>query len=183
MYSRMLGVSERLAAALANDDYDPDHLEIARDELYRGQCHTAYGDAGLNQPGLRNAVYRHLIAAENALDLAQEQSGPRVRAEVGDFNQDARQEVRLENDRLITLVRPACGGHIYGLDLREPLVNMLATFDRPMQARHPRKALVDHIYPVEATLADVIACGDIERGDFALGTYHAKVQARLIAWL
>ena len=178
MYARMLGVSERLAAALANDESDPDYLEVARDELFRGQCHSAYGESGLNQPGLRNAVYRHLIAADNALDLAQQQTGPYARASVGDFNLDARLEVRLENDCLITLVRPASGGHIYALDLREPLVSLLATLGARPQDGQPRKALVDHIYPVEATLADVIACGDFERGDFALGTYHAKLDAQ-----
>ena len=37
---------------------------------------------------------------------------------MADFNLDARQEVRLENDRLIAYVRPALGGHIYELDVR-----------------------------------------------------------------
>ena len=43
--------------------------------------------------------------------------GARAAIEVGDFNLDARQEVRLENDRLIAWVSPARGGHIYELDV------------------------------------------------------------------
>ena len=59
---------------------DPDYLEAARQELYRGQCncpywHGAFG--GLYLPHLRNAIYRRLIAAHNALDDAE---GGRPRA-------------------------------------------------------------------------------------------------------
>ena len=56
--------------------------------------------------------------------------------EVGDFNLDARQEVRLENDRLIAWVRPARGGHIYELDVRENATNLLATLDRRPEVYH-----------------------------------------------
>ena len=49
-------------------------IDQARTELYRGQCncgywHGAFGGAYL--PHLRNAVYEHLIAADNLLDAAQ----------------------------------------------------------------------------------------------------------------
>ncbi len=103
MYARMLGVSRRLEAVESNPDADPDYLEIARQELYRGQCNCPYWHGsfgGLYLPHLRNAIYHSLIAAHNALDDAEGRTGPRVRIEVGDFNLDARQEVRLENDRL-----------------------------------------------------------------------------------
>ena len=89
---------------------------------------------------------------------------------------------------------PPAGGHIYELDLRTQLTNALATFDRrpddpltpnldhPAQPRqpvidpHPRKAIVDHFFPIEAKLDDLVACRDIDCGDFALGTFQAKVQ-------
>jgi 4-alpha-glucanotransferase len=186
MYARMLGISQRLAAAASNVESDPDYLEVARLELYRGQCSSAYhasrAGAGLYLPHLRNAVYRHLIAAHNALDEIEGNSGPRVRADVGDFNLDARQEVRLENDCLIASVRPAQGGHVSELDLREQLINALATLAHQGKAepslfdRHPRKALVDHFYPVEATLEDVVGGRAVDCGDFAVGTFQAKVQ-------
>jgi alpha-amylase len=209
MYARMLGLSRRLAALEPTGD--PRHLAVARDELYRGQCncpywHGAFG--GLYLPHLRNAIYRHLINAHNALDAAEAKAGPRALLEVGDFNLDARQEVRLENDRLIVFVRPAQGGHVYELDVREPAVNVLASLERRPEAyhgtvahasassgadgravfkqegldrllvydRHPRKALVDHFYPMDVTLEDLLACRDVERGDFVTGTYLAKVQ-------
>ncbi|CAN5913075.1 DUF1926 domain-containing protein [soil metagenome] len=220
MYSRMLGLSQRLADLEANGNADPDYLEAARQELYRGQCncpywHGAFG--GLYLPHLRNAIYQHLIACHNALDSAEGKTGPRVALEVGDFNLDARQEVRLENDRLVAFVRPARGGHVYELDVREAGTNVLATLDRraesyhgviaeaagsgPAEAREgpsnlhdrvilkqegldrllvydraPRKALVDHFFSLDATLEDLIACREIERGDFAQGTYLAQLQ-------
>ncbi len=144
--------------------------------------------------------------------------GPRAAIEVGDFNLDARQEVRLENDRLIAWVSPARGGHIYELDVRENAINLLATLDRRPEVyhddivaaaadregprpegqgdasgerltlkqpgldhrlvydRYPRKALVDHFYPVDLTFDDVIACRETEFGDFVLGAFLAKVK-------
>ena len=80
MYARMLGVSRRLLAVQANPDADPDYLEIARHELYRGQCNCPYWHGsfgGLYLPHLRNAVYHSLISAHNALDDAKGGWGPR----------------------------------------------------------------------------------------------------------
>lgn len=216
MYARMLGLSKRLAGLAARPDADPDYLEIARHELYRGQCNCSYWHGsfgGLYLPHLRGAIYSALIACHNALDEAEGKTGPRVSLEVGDFNLDARQEVRLENDHLIALIRPAQGGHLYELDVRRAGINALNTLDRrpepyhrtileTIQARgsaaqggspdevvlkhdglddliiydrHPRKALVDHFYPADATLDDLIAARDVERGDFVAGTYLSKI--------
>jgi alpha-amylase len=222
MYARMLDVSRRLEAVAAREGSDPDYLDIARRELYRGQCncpywHGAFG--GLYLPHLRNAVYRSLINAHNALDEAEGKTEPRVVLEVADFNLDARQEVKLENDALIALFRPALGGHLYELDVRQNAVNVLATLQRRPEAYHqaildairragpdhtqgdapasihdrvivkqkgldrllvydghPRTALVDHFYPIDVTLDDLVACRDVEHGDFVTGTYLAKVQ-------
>ena len=224
MYARMLGVSNRLDDLAHAGEADPDLLDVARQELYRGQCncpywHGAFG--GLYLPHLRNAIYRHLIRAHGALDEAQGLVGPRASIEAGDFNLDARQEVRLENDRLIAFVRPAHGGHVYELDVREAATNLLATLDRRPEAyhgviraavgegngegisdggprilntvvlkheglgrlltydRHPRKALVDHFFRADATLDDFRGGRDIEQGDFATGTYLARLQRGL----
>lgn len=216
MYARMLGVSQRLAVLATNPDADPDYLEVARQELYRGQCNCPYWHGsfgGLYLPHLRNAIYHHLIAAHNALDDAEGKTGDRVALTVADFNFDARQEVQLENERLIAFVRPACGGILYELDVRHALTNLLNTLGRRPEPyhgaiaaaagrtsegpsftpdrvvckqdgldrllvydRHPRKALVDHFHSADVTLEDLIACRDVERGDFVQGSYLSKVQ-------
>jgi hypothetical protein len=207
MYSRMLSISDRLAALTIADTADPDLLDAARNELYRGQCncpywHGAFG--GLYLPHLRGAIYHHLIAAHDLLDEAEGLVGPRVSLDVADYNLDARQEVKLENDRLIAFVRPAQGGHVYELDVRHCGLNALATLERRPEAyhgtiaagaggpyhdspkqegldarlvydRHARKALVDHVYPLDVRLEDLIACRDVERGDFATGAYLSRV--------
>jgi alpha-amylase len=139
MYTRMLGISKRLEALEANPDADPDYLEVARHELYRGQCNCPYWHGsfgGLYLPHLRNAIYRALIQSHNALDEAEGLVGPRVSIAAGDFNLDARQEVRLENESLIAFVRPAFGGHIYELDVRSWATNVLATLDRRPEPYH-----------------------------------------------
>jgi hypothetical protein len=154
MYARMLGVSQRLAALEAGTGSDPDYIEVARGELYRGQCNCPYWHGsfgGLYLPHLRNAIYKHLIAADNALDDAEGKAGPRVALEVGDFNLDARQEVRLENDKLVAFVRPATGGHVYELDVRHALTNVLNTLDRRPEPYHDAIAAsagVTHEAPV-----------------------------------
>ena len=218
MYARMLGVSVRLAKLTESAAADPDYLESARTDLFRAQCncpywHGAFG--GLYLPHLRNAIYRHLIAADAALDAAEGLTAPRVSIQVADFNLDARQEVRIDTDRLVAFIRPAQGGHVYELDFRQAEVNLLATLDRRPEAyhgtvvaaatqddaqndlpsimdrvvlkqddldqrlvydRHPRKALVDHFFAPETTLDDLVACRDVDLGDFAAGTYLSRVQ-------
>ena len=113
MYSRMMMVSRRLAEVEQHAvDGDRTWTGPAR-ELYRGQCncgywHGAFG--GIYLPHLRNAVYNHLIAADNLLDQATGRPDPWIEATVSDFNFDARQEVRLANDKLICLLAPAAAG-------------------------------------------------------------------------
>ena len=201
----------------------PTTSRIARRELYRGQCncpywHGAFG--GLYLPHLRNAIYRRLITAHNALDDAEGKTDPRVALEVGDFNLDARQEVKLENESLVVMARPAHGGRIFTnsmsgrprstcwqrsstgpkpitrpsprpftqktahgrlgdgpASIHDRVVLKQAGLDRLLvYDRHPREALVDHFYPIDVTLDDLMACREVERGDFVTGTYLARVR-------
>jgi alpha-amylase len=160
MYGRMLEVSTRLeridplAGHLRGDSDGNGHgtkpdlpgthrpqLTTARQELYRAQCncpwwHGAFG--GLYLPHLRNAVYQHLIAADNALEQAEGRPGPWVDATQGDFNLDARPEVRLANDKLVAYVAPSRGGQLYELDVRSVPINLLATLTRRPEAYHQK---------------------------------------------
>ncbi len=129
MYARMQMVSRRLHEVTtsasrhnprsngngARHTGDQSLLDQARAELYRGQCncgywHGAFGGAYL--PHLRNAIYQHLISAENLLDASQHRGladgdQPWVELTTDDYNLDARPEVRLATNRLVALVR-AC---------------------------------------------------------------------------
>jgi len=145
MYSRMLGLSFRLQRELACETTreQANYLEQARRELYRAQCncgywHGAFG--GIYLPHLRNAIYHHLIAAEEYLDAATRPREPWIEDVVDDFNFDARLEVRLANDKLAAYFAPMQGGHLYELDIRSIRHNLLATLTRRPEAYH-RKVL------------------------------------------
>ncbi|HEX4414725.1 MAG TPA: alpha-amylase/4-alpha-glucanotransferase domain-containing protein, partial [Lacipirellulaceae bacterium] len=123
---------------------DQSLLDQARAELYRGQCncgywHGAFGGAYL--PHLRNAVFQHLIAADNLLDAAERRGmsdgdQPWVELTSEDYNFDARPEVRLASNRLVALVAPSHGGHLYELDVRSICHNLLASLTRHEEAYH-----------------------------------------------
>ncbi|MEN1679120.1 MAG: alpha-amylase/4-alpha-glucanotransferase domain-containing protein [Planctomycetota bacterium] len=145
MYARMHQVSRRLDAAIeAAGGAVEGALEHAQDQLYRGQCNCSYWHGafgGLYLPHLRNAVFNHLIAADNLLDEHEGRPGQRhaegwVEIEAADFNLDGRQEVRLQSNRLVAFASPAEGGILYELDARSICHNVLATLNRREEAYH-----------------------------------------------
>ncbi|HWL07966.1 MAG TPA: alpha-amylase/4-alpha-glucanotransferase domain-containing protein [Planctomicrobium sp.] len=141
MYCRSREVSERLHELSRSDVARefPDLLQQAHMDLYRGQCncpywHGAFG--GLYLPHLRNAIYRHLIAADNVVEKLSGREGRWVDIEAQDYNLDARKEVRLAGEKLVAYLAPARGGHLYELDLRTVCVNLLATLNRRPEPYH-----------------------------------------------
>jgi alpha-amylase len=145
MYARMQMVSHRLEEAVAEGAHGS-LIDQARTELYRGQCncgywHGAFGGAYL--PHLRNAVFHHLIAADNLLDQHEgrylaDGDVSWVELNSGDFNLDGRQEVRLASNRLTALIAPTTGGNLYELDIRSICHNLLATLTRRPEAYHDK---------------------------------------------
>lgn len=151
MYARMMAVSRRLAelseAAGRGDSgtegkaIDAGLLEQARKELYRGQCNCSYWHGafgGIYLPHLRNAVYQHLINADNLLEKAAGRHGKWVEAEAADFDFDGHNEVRLAGDKLVAMIAPNSGGRIYELDVRSIGHNLLATLTRRPEAYHQK---------------------------------------------
>lgn len=140
MYSRMMAVSQRLQAA-ENAGLDDALLKQARRELYRGQCNCSYWHGafgGVYLPHLRNAVYNHLIAADNLLDRAEGRPINWVEAKAADYNFDGSQEVRLENNKLVCLLAPNRGGQLYELDVRAICHNLSATLTRRPESYHEK---------------------------------------------
>jgi alpha-amylase len=217
MYARMLQVSRRLQQACARDEgpkardarYSSSALAQARQDLYRAQCncawwHGAFG--GLYLPHLRNAIYRHLIAADNALQESEGRGDDWVDAQVADLNLDGAAEVCLGNSRVAAYFNPQRGGSLYELDLRVIRHNLLATLARrpeayhetirrQVQNHHPdvifkqegldrqlrydwhlRKSLIDHFYEPQATLSQVASLQAAELGDFVTGNYEHRVR-------
>ena len=145
MYSRMMMVSRRLQDVREQGEQS-DLLTQAQTELYRGQCNCSYWHGafgGVYLPHLRNAIYNHLIAADNLIDQhfsrGQDADGW-VELDADDYNLDGRQEVRLASNQLVALAAPAAGGSLYELDVRSICHNLLATLARRPEAYH-RKVL------------------------------------------
>lgn len=145
MYARMMAVSRRLADlvedAARGEAVDAALLERARKELYRGQCNCSYWHGafgGIYLPHLRNAVYQHLIDADNLLEKAAGRRDKWVEATADDFDFDGRQEVRLANDKMAAMIAPCRGGRIYELDVRPICHNLLATLTRRPEAYHQK---------------------------------------------
>jgi len=163
MYCRMLEISERLeretqgsatsgwsrmmpggvppsgGSPQRNSSDSAEYLNLARTELYRAQCNCSYWHGafgGLYLPHLRNAVYRHLIAADTLLENAAGRNGSWVEVTAADFNLDAMSEIRLAGDRLVAYFAPAGGGHLYELDVRQTKSNLLATLNRREEPYH-----------------------------------------------
>ena len=138
MYARMMYVSQRLDQA-SQSQSDLNLLDLARDHLFQGQCncpywHGAFG--GVYLPHLRNAVYQHLILADQLIDQATGESP--IKLEAADFNFDLDPEIRLSNDELIAWFRPSKGGQIYELDVRSIAHNLLATLQRRPESYHEK---------------------------------------------
>ncbi|MDA1230792.1 MAG: DUF1926 domain-containing protein [Planctomycetota bacterium] len=161
MYARMIDVSNRLATLQGNVDLSDDDCELLEDavtHLYRSQCNCSYWHGafgGLYLPHLRNAVYKELIEAEVLMDQVTRGTGAWVDVAVGDFNLDARQEVKLSNHRIVALLSPAMGGHLYELDLKANEVNILATLNRRPEPYHQR--IIDHANNVVSADDDDLA--------------------------
>ncbi len=145
MYARMMDVSRKLSELEASGS-DVSEISQIRDDLYRGQCncpywHGAFG--GIYLPHLRNAVFHHLIQADNILErLLDPATGFDIcnthpaNATIADFDFDGMQEVRLSNDFLCAWVAPGHGGRMYELDVRTISHNLLATMQRRPEAYH-----------------------------------------------
>ena len=143
MYCRMQMVSRRLDEAIRNGAQG-ELIDQARMELYRGQCNCSYWHGafgGVYLPHLRNAVYQHLIAADNLLSQAEGrgwQSGQETWVELSaeDYNLDGRPEALLANNRLTALVSPVEGGQIYEFDVKSICHNLQGSLTRRAEAYH-----------------------------------------------
>lgn len=116
-------------------------LEEARKDSFRAQCncpywHGAFG--GLYLPHLRNAVYRHMILAENGIDALIAPEGDYLRCIEGDFDADGQTEIRIDNRHVILWIDPASGGQVYEADDRRTATNVLATLNRRPEPYHEK---------------------------------------------
>ncbi len=140
MYARMMFVS-RMLESLDDHGIKQVALERARDHLYQGQCNCSYWHGafgGIYLPHLRNAIYQHLIFADNLLEEILQQKNQWIQCTKDDFDFDGFKEVRLANDQLVAWLAPTRGGMMYELDIRGIGHNLLATMQRRPEAYHEK---------------------------------------------
>lgn len=140
MYARMMQVSKRVDR-LRREGASASAMESAARELYRGQCNCSYWHGafgGIYLPHLRNAIFNHLIAADNLMDQATGRTEPFVDIASGDFDFDGRQEIMLSSNRVTAYLAPARGGLLYELDARTICHNLGATMTRRPESYHQK---------------------------------------------
>ncbi|MBI5806075.1 DUF1926 domain-containing protein [candidate division TA06 bacterium] len=129
IYRKMLSVSAKVSGQ---------GPEVLR-ELYRGQCNCGYWHGvfgGLYLPHLREALYRHLIRAENLMGSNPETSAPSLEAREFDFDGDGQNEVELSNRHSRLYLSPAAGGSLVEWDAREKEINLFDTLARRPESYH-----------------------------------------------
>jgi alpha-amylase len=140
MYARMMYVSQLLDKAKL-EGCSPATIATAQDHLYQGQCncpywHGAFG--GIYLPHLRNAIFHHLLAAENLLESALRPAQTWIEATHADYDFDDESETRLANDQLAVWISGSRGGQIYELDIRSIRHNLNATIQRRNELYHDK---------------------------------------------
>jgi alpha-amylase/alpha-mannosidase (GH57 family) len=129
IYRKMLHVSRKAQSTM--------NPEVIR-ELYRGQCNCGYWHGifgGLYLPHLREALYRHLIRAENLL-LSGKATEKKVSMALADFDGDGREEILLSNDLMNLYLSPSAGASAFEWDIKEKEVNLFDTLARRRESYH-----------------------------------------------
>jgi hypothetical protein len=129
IYRKMLSVSAKAKGR---------SLEVLR-ELYRGQCNCGYWHGvfgGLYLPHLREALYRHLIRAENLIESNLLATSPSFDVREYDFDGDGRNEVELSNGFSRLVLSPAAGGRLLEWDVKEKEMNLFDNLARRPESYH-----------------------------------------------
>ena len=109
------------------------------DELWKSQCNCPYWHGvfgGSYMTDIRAEVFRHLIAAENAIDSQRYGQRPWLAWGTMDFDRDSLPELLVETDRMNVYFDPARGGRVFEWDWRPGQFNLIATIARRPEAYH-----------------------------------------------
>jgi hypothetical protein len=133
LHKQMLRTSEKVAAMPAGPA-----RRVALDHLYQGQSNDCYWHGlfgGLYISHMRLATYEHLIAAEDAADLA---AGSVATVSLRDLDLDGREEALLANAGEVVAVKLDDGAGIGSWDVRAARHALTAVLRRRPEAYHER---------------------------------------------
>lgn len=146
MHKKMLHVSQKLSTLKKTTSDHPKQereklLAEAEKHLYMGQCNCAYWHGvfgGLYLSNLRNAVYEHLIQAENILQALSRGDKKYTELTISDIDRDGHEEVLLSNPYLNLCFSPNNGGSLFELDYKSKAFNLLNVLTRRREAYHEK---------------------------------------------
>ena len=143
MHKKMLMISSKLQTVKKTETSEDRQklIAIAERELYMGQCNCAYWHGvfgGLYLSYLRDAVYEHLIKAENIIQKLQRGDKNFTEVVVTDFDKDGSEEVLMSNPYLNVYFAPKSGGGIFELDYRPKAFNLANVLTRRKEPYHKK---------------------------------------------
>jgi len=113
--------------------------KVALNEIWKAQCNCAYWHGvfgGLYLPHLREAIYRHVIRAENIAAEVSGISAPTPTIERVDIDGDGAEEIVLSNNKIGCFISPANGGTVVEIDDKPRELNLVNTLARREEAYH-----------------------------------------------
>ncbi|TVQ37960.1 MAG: DUF1926 domain-containing protein [Spirochaetaceae bacterium] len=179
MYAKMQ-YTHILVNQLRGDKY---RKQLAREELWKGQCHNAYWHGppgGIYQNLLRKRVYSCLIEAEKVT----REKGIFIPSVLSlDFDMDGLAEYLFQGHDINAYVH-LIGGVVFELDYLPAPWNYLDTLGRHPELYHRdedgvfdtylRRAFVDHFYAKPPRLADFVRAECREIGNLAGTIYQTE---------
>lgn len=142
MHKRMWYVSERVnnLVDIGQWTVDSGKLKRAQRELYKGQTNCPYWHGvfgGIYLYHLRDAIYEHLIKAENIVDeIEREGQTGWSETRLLDFYRSGGDAVIAESRDFFISIDPARGGIIRELDFKPENLNIINTLARRKEAYH-----------------------------------------------
>jgi len=134
MHKKMLWVSRKV-----HQLPDGETKAEALDHVWAAQCNCAYWHGlfgGIYLFHIRVANYAHLLAAEELVDQAVREQLIWVDVEEGDLDADGTDEVVLNTDQQVLVVKPSYGGALVEWDWRDRRYNLLNTMSRHREGYH-----------------------------------------------
>ncbi len=116
-------------------------INQAQEGVYAGQTNCAYWHGvfgGLYLNYLRFALYRNLITAQTQVEQFIHQDEPYLDIEEKDFDCDGETDILVNTDKLNLYFKPAYGGCLFELDVKEKHFNLLDTLSRKPEAYHEK---------------------------------------------
>lgn len=182
MYAKMQ-YTHVLVNQIRGDKY---RKQAAREELWRGQCHTAYWSGGIYRNGLRKNVYQALIEAEKK---TRERGIFSPSVVTLDYDMDGLEEYLYQGQDLNAYIHQE-GGMLFELDYLPKPWNYLDTLRRQKESYHTakdaargydlqmRKSYMDRFFDEKTTVKDFARSTKSDLGNLVSCLYKRTAYRR-----